>query len=129
MERKTKGNIAELRFLLKAIDLGLNVSYSYGETARYDFITDYLGRLSRVQVKSCWEGTIRNNTVSYVINLHSLSGSYKESEVDFIAGYLAPLDLWYIIPIAEVAGKSGITIYPHTEDIYQKYRKAWELLR
>ena len=48
------GEQAECAFMKAAMDRGLVVSKPFGDSARYDFIVDADGRLSRVQVKSAW---------------------------------------------------------------------------
>ena len=49
---KLQGEWAETRFLSEALRRGLQVAKPYGDSARYDFIVDSSGHLSRVQVKS-----------------------------------------------------------------------------
>src|SRR5205807_7693933 len=51
---KTRGEIAEALFIALATALGFVVSRPFGENCRYDFILDWHGRLSRVQLKSAW---------------------------------------------------------------------------
>src|SRR5436190_11956309 len=52
MQRKQIGEWAEMQFMARAAMNSLIVSKPWGETARYDFMTDHDGRLCRVQVKS-----------------------------------------------------------------------------
>ena len=49
---REKGDIAELKFLLKATENNLIVSKRLMGLLHYDFIVDYFGELSRVQVKA-----------------------------------------------------------------------------
>jgi hypothetical protein len=46
---------------------------------------------------------------------------YTKNEIDFIAAYIVPKDVWYIIPI-EVAGKrtSGVILSPHLKTSKQR---------
>jgi hypothetical protein len=52
-------------------------------------------------------------------------------EIDFVAAYLIPLDLWYIIPAGVVAMRKGsIWLAPwRRQSKYERYLEAWHLLR
>jgi hypothetical protein len=49
---KRRGEWAEMCFMMRAAELGLEVSKPWGETARYDFLVERGGHTARVQVKS-----------------------------------------------------------------------------
>ena len=86
------------------------------------------GRFLRVQVKST------TSKVDGSYDCHLSTGRqkpYTKNEIDFIAAYIVPKDVWYIIPI-EVAGKrtSGIILSPHLKTSkHARYKEAWHLLR
>ena len=52
-------------------------------------------------------------------------------EIDFVAAYIIPLDLWYIIPAGVVAMRKGsIWLAPwKRQSKYERYLEAWHLLR
>ena len=52
-------------------------------------------------------------------------------EIDFVAAYIIPLDLWYIIPAGVVAKRKGsIWLAPwNRRSKYERYLEAWHLLR
>jgi hypothetical protein len=52
-------------------------------------------------------------------------------EIDFVAAYIIPLDLWYIIPAAVVAKRKGsIWLSPwRRQNKYERYLEAWHLLQ
>ena len=53
------------------------------------------------------------------------------NEVDVIAAYLIPKDLWYIVPIEACTGK-GLWFFPDGSrkgSRFEKYREAWDYLR
>jgi hypothetical protein len=52
-------------------------------------------------------------------------------EIDFVAAYIIPLDLWYIIPAGVVARRKGsIWLAPwNRQSKYERYLEAWHLLR
>jgi hypothetical protein len=130
---KRKGELAELAFALKAVELGFSVSKPYGDSESFDFILGERGRLIRIQVKSAFTSA---DSWGYAINLvHNQSTAhYSPDEVDFIVAYVAPFDAWYIIPIAQVHGSNSIRLYPRGNRRggglnLEKYREAWHQLR
>jgi len=78
-----------------------------------------------VQVKS----TFSNRKGKYRCGVHGSRGAYVADAFDFIAAYLVPENLWYIIPAEKIEGKEGIMISPKLETAkYRDYREAWKLL-
>jgi hypothetical protein len=52
------------------------------------------------------------------------------SQIDFVAAYVVPEDSWFIIPAAEIRGKT-LFLPPKkraARSRYGKYREAWHLL-
>lgn len=129
-ERKLDGEEAEASFLLQAIRRGLRVAKPHGDSSKYDLIVDSSSRLSRVQVKSA-ANEARPNT--YNINLTSGGPKnrrpYSCAECDFIAAYIKPLDIWYILPMAEIAEVTSISFNPLADNVskYNQYEGAWHL--
>ncbi len=123
------GELAEARFLAKALSLGLIVSKPFGDSAKYDFIVEREGRMARVQVKSAWAPVRRPGR--YQINASPAmcrDGSrrpYRRSEVDFLVAYIAPEELWYVIPIKVLADTNHILLRTDGEDGFTRYREAW----
>ena len=124
--RKWAGEQAEAAFLNKATSLGLSVSKPWGDSERYDLIVGSGRRLSRVQVKSTQykhDGRCR-----YGINMRCRASLYTEKEIDFVAIYIVPLDLWYVIPVKACLNRRSLRFYPGTKNFrgrYEKYREAW----
>ncbi len=117
--------------MARAAGYGMGVSKALGRlVARYDFVVETKGGFLRVQVKS----TQRKEENSYACavhpNLHTRP--YAKGELDFIAAYVIPEDIWYIIPAAKVVnGKMGlISLSPSIPGHeYERYMEAWDLLR
>jgi len=134
---KRRGELAELAFMLWATTLGFAVSKPYGDSERYDFITDShepgrMPKLFRVQVKC--STTLLNG--QYHINAHRrVNGRaipYKLTEIDFIAAYILPEDTWYLIPLADILNLTSLLFRSQkdrTPGLYDPYREAWHLLR
>lgn len=125
---KKRGEWAELRFMAAAAEHGLTVTRPWGDCSRYDFVSEYEGCFWRVQVKATGQKLYH----SYACNVRSGGREkYKENEIDFLAAYIIPLDIWYIVP-AEVAviGHSRITLSPHLPGSkHARFREAWDLLK
>ncbi len=126
---RLRGEMAELCFFARAALLGLKVSKPFAACIPYDVIVGYARHLYRVQVKS---------TLQFVSGSHprylcqagpsSMPGLYSPDEVDFIAAYIIPLDLWYIIPIRAIRGRV-ISLRPDKPgNRYHQFRERWDLL-
>jgi hypothetical protein len=123
---KLRGEWAELKFMTKATEQGLRVSKPWGEVSRYDFLVEYNGVVSRVQVKS----TMFKDRGGYSCSVRGSSGPYVGDAFDFLAAYLIPEDVWYIIPAEKIKGQGSIALYPRLERAkYRGYREAWNLLK
>jgi len=120
---KRRGEWAEMCFMMRAAELGLEVNKPFGDSASYDFIVQKGGRMARVQVKS----TIVRQNDGYVCQVHrSLGATYESNAFDFLAVYLILEDTWYIIPEKMLRGKYNILLNPRLKQSrYEPYREAW----
>jgi hypothetical protein len=122
---KLRGEWAELCFMVRAAELGLQVSKPWGETAHYDFVVEGDGQFNRVQVKS----TMFVDRGGYSCSVRGASGPYEKDAFDYAAVFLIPEEIWYIIPEKEIEGQGSVAVYPHLKrSKYGKYREAWDLL-
>jgi hypothetical protein len=109
----------------RAAEHGLCVSKPWGETSPYDFVVETGGKLWRVQVKSTWS----MNRGVYVISIRKQKGGYPPGSYDFLAAYLIPIDMWFIVPENKVRAKLSVGLFPETKrSKYLAYREAWKLL-
>jgi PD-(D/E)XK endonuclease len=123
---KQRGEWAEMCFMARAAAHGLCVTKPYGDSAQYDFIIEHQGHFLRVQVKS----TKRKRKDHYCCNVLTSCKPYKLSQIDFVAAYVIPLDIWYIIPVRAFCGRWYIHLSPDLKSSkYGQYREAWDLLR
>jgi hypothetical protein len=123
---KQRGEWAELRFMTRAAEHGLSITKPWGEMAHYDFAIEHKGHFLRVQVKS----TMYKRRHSYLCNVRGSNGPYGANQIDFVAAYLIPADLWYIIPAYAFRGKPHVYLSPHLKvSQYGRYQEAWHLLR
>jgi PD-(D/E)XK nuclease superfamily protein len=108
--------------------LGLVVLHPYGDSLTYDLGIEQSGRLLRVQVKS----TTFQRGETYELNLTGPGGRrYKKGDLDMFAVYVAPVDVWYILPfgVMERRGTSLQLTPGRAAEKYAEYLEAWGLLR
>jgi len=123
---KQRGEWAELCFMARAADRGLNVSRPHGDSASYDVGVESNGRFLRVQVKP----TTYQIEGAYTCNLAGTRHRrYARDTVDFFAVYLVPLDVWYIFPFEIVEGNASLHLMPQKGRKFSQYMEAWNLLR
>jgi hypothetical protein len=126
---KRRGECVELCFMARAAQEGVRVTKPYGETAHYDFAVEHDGEFFRVQVKSTMFREPGSKD-GYSCMTRGARGPYKRDAFDFLAAYVIPEDVWYIIPGEELLGQTAMTVYPKAESSkYAPYKEAWNLLR
>jgi hypothetical protein len=126
---KERGEWAELQFMARATGMGFGVAKPWGESRPYDVGIEQDGRYMRVQVKS----TIYKVGNSYVCNTRPDNDlrPYTMAQIDFMAAYVIPVDVWYIIPArVATALKGNIWLSPHKKGHkYECFMEEWELLK
>ena len=124
---KRRGEWVEMQFMARAAAHGLTVSKPWGDSARYDFAVEYNGRFYRVQVKS----TSYKSGRFYVCGWCPPGGQrpYTAQDIDLLAAYIIPEDIWYILPVSVVAShKRGIALAPDRPDNrHFPFMEAWHL--
>src|SRR5258707_725437 len=88
-----RGEWAEMCFMIRAAEHGLSVTKPWSGMSHYDFVVEYKAHFARVQVKS----TIFKKGRSYCCSVCGSRGPYVGDPFDFVAAYLIPEDIWYII--------------------------------
>ena len=124
---KDRGAWAELCFAMRAMQEGLRPARPWGEPSGYDFLVHHKStRIFRVQVKS----TICEMGTGYECTMRTCHHPYKKDSFDFVAAYVIPEDVWYILPEKLVRGMSTVGLYPDMVGAkYDAYKEAWYLLR
>jgi PD-(D/E)XK endonuclease len=130
---KRRGEIVEIAFMHKAADMGFAVTKPYGDSEAYDFIVDSGSRLWRVQVKSCAfrKGlTYQLRAAHHSGNIRA-AGPYTADQIDFLAVYIMPVGVWYMIPVNAFTPSTCLCLLPHlpvAAGKYEQFREAWHLL-
>lgn len=123
---KVRGEWVELKFMMRAIELGLHLNKPWGEVMPYDFVIEHRARFARVQVKS----TMFIDRGGYSCTVRGCDGPYEGDPFDYLAAYIFQEELWYIIPAKLVVGQGSIALYPRLKRAkYGPYKEAWHLLR
>ena len=123
---KARGEWVESVFVARASGHGLAVSKPWGESRSYDFVIGRPGRFVGVQVKS----TMVESGVGYACAVKKNNKAYSRGEFDFLAAYVIPQDVWYIIPASKIEGKESVGLCSKSNHArYEEYREAWQLLR
>lgn len=125
-EPKARGEWGESVFMVRAVEHGLPVSRPWGESNSFDFVVGKPGRFVSVQVKST---TVKNGG-GYVCSVRQNNAKYARGAFDFLAAYVIPEDVWYLIPAKKLAGRGYVTLCSNSgEAKFEEYREAWHLLR
>jgi hypothetical protein len=134
---KELGDLGELAFVLAATAKGLPVAKPFGDCRRYDLIVDSGRRLLRIQVKSVFRRSKRGNYEVHASRQRlSTRLPYTALDIDFVAAYIAPKDIWYLVPVSVILTRTCICLYPDGSRKkkdkgtarYEKYKEAWHLL-
>ena len=124
---KSKGELAELRFLCAAASRRLIVAKPWGDSLPFDFLVGTADRFFRVQVKSTSAPHCRGYHLCCF--RPGTRAGYSGREIDFLAAYVVPADTWYIIPHRALGGRKTITLFPdRAESSWEHFREAWYLL-
>lgn len=124
-DKKLRGEWAELCFMVRAAEHGLQLSKPWGEMRSYDFVVGRPRHFVAVQVKS----TIAELGTGYVCTVRGGHKPYPPGSFDFLAAYVVTENAWYIIPEEDTWGKNCVALYPGSKKSkYEKYREAWRLL-
>ena len=124
--------------MYRASSEGIAVAKPYGDSRPYDFLVQYKNRLLRVQVKSTFVMPRSSGSVGFhvIVGRSTRKGvaSYSSDEIDFVAAFIAPVDVWYVIPVGELGKRHTIFFYPNGSKmpfagLYERFREAWDLLK
>ena len=114
MISKEKGNIGEAVILAEFVKRGIQCSIPFGDTARYDLIAEFGGKLNKIQIKYCNQITENNSVTCPCASStnHTTNKHYTtyQNDVDYIACYVVPMDKCILVPIEEIGNKKSITV-------------------
>ncbi len=124
---KSKGELAELRFLCAAAERGLTVAKPWGDDLPFDFLVGTGRVFMRVQVKSTSARQCRGYHLCCF--RPGTRAGYSRAEIDFLAAYVVPANAWYVIPHAALGGRKTLTLFPgRPGGTWERFQHAWHLL-
>ncbi len=130
VDKKHRGEWAEMIFMARATELGMGVSKPWGETRSYDFVVGRPGHFVAVQVKSTIQEISEELKKGYSCSVRRGRTTYRRGSFDFLAAYVIYEDAWYIIPEKLILGMKWISLATNCEKSrYEEYREAWHLLK
>lgn len=127
-DKKARGEWAESVFVARAGEQGLTVSKPWGDSSSFDCVVGRPGKFVGVQVKSTVAKV--ESGKGYICSTCSSDKVYRAGAFDFLAAYVIPEDVWYIVPAKLIRGLRSISLCTEGgEAKYEEYREAWGLLR
>lgn len=133
---KRQGTIYEAKFVVEALERGLDPHPCPGEYLAHDFlVTNSAGEVYKTQVKgTACEEAAKRRTKRYKV-LATTGNKVKTAidctKVDLLVAYVEPSNAWYIIPCMQLSCKT-IWLYPDNPKSvaqYEKYKGKWNLFK
>jgi hypothetical protein len=130
---KRRGSQYEAAFVTQALKRGLDILEPYGDYMPYDIMVQNAdGRIQRVQVK----GTGARIKGKPGFKIIAASGNTTKTpinpeEVDVLAAYVEPEDVWYLIPVVKLTGNVSVYLNPHSKvnGRYEVWKEAWNVFQ
>ena len=120
---KRIGERAELRVAARISELGGTVSFPHGESAGYDLVAEFSGKVSRLQVKST---ETKDGQAYRVYSRRNKNTPYTTLDCDMFVCEV-PYS-YYVIPVDKVGGTNR-SYKKHPMCDWEEYREAWYLLK
>jgi PD-(D/E)XK endonuclease len=123
---KLRGEWVESVFVARVSEQELAVSKPWGDSKSFDFVVGRSGRFVSVQVKSTTVATHGG----YMCTVKKNNQRYARGSFDFLAAYVIPEDVWYIVPARKFTGRVTLILCSQSGGAkYEEYRERWDLLR
>jgi len=138
VDNKRSGAVYEYKFFAQAMERGLEVFVPAGDHLPQDcHVVNENGKVFRVQIKGT-RASVNEGLCRKIPRYRLSTGSGQKGkkiinckEVDIVVGYVAPLDIFYILPCKILKGVST-WVYPgdpKTKAFTEKYRENWDILK
>ena len=146
-EKQKNGLVSESLVTTALLSRNIPFCIPYGSFDEFDFVAKTSSGFKAIQVKTCfWD----NSKKRYIVSLcttHRKGGEalsnkkYTTDSFDFLIAVCHSPLTFYVIPVAEIAGRRSITLYPNgvpdssfdnirykNMNNLESYRECWELL-
>jgi hypothetical protein len=129
MHATAKGTIAEKKFALRCLELGIPVLTPLIDQNGFDYVIQRGDSFEKIQVKSTANKDKRSkNSYKLSIKRGAVGVEYNESHFDYLVCYIFEPNLFYIIPFGSFSATT-IRITPNSIKCkYANYKEAWCLL-
>ena len=124
--KKKRGEWVELKFMAEAAERNLPASKPLGDSEHFDVVVGRTGKFVGVQIKSVTHRSA--NGEGYLAPVRNSKGPYPAGAFDFIAVYVVPENVWYILPAKEILGMRSVSLCTPACR-WEKYREAWKSLQ
>ena len=125
-DKKKRGEWVEMKFMAEAAERNLPTCKPFGDSENFDVVVGRPGKFVGVQVK-CTVFRSKNGE-GYICSTCSSHKLYRAGAFDFLAAYVVPEDVWYILPGKEIVGMRSVSLCTPGSK-WEQYRAAWGLLR
>jgi len=125
---KTIGAAGEQLFYSRALRRGFNVSVPIGDNSRYDCLIDTSTKIHRIQIKTSSKPDGHSGRYGFSLMHGSVGHTYDGEDFDFFALVCLDVDVLYIVPIAELEGRTTAKVRRGVETRLEQYREAWSQL-
>jgi hypothetical protein len=119
------GAIAESKFQTECLERDFE-PHMPATPMPWDFIVTCPAGMLKVQVKS---SSVRDGQCYSVVTSSGCKGKLKMSnEVDIVACYIPPENMWWMIPRYDLGGKTiKLNPEPTSKSRYKKYQENWSI--
>ena len=113
MTTKQLGNIGEAKTLSKFVEMGIPVYVPFGDNEKSDLISEFNGKLNKIQVKTSEK--IKDSIITFSLvssTMHRKDGvkhKYTKEEIDYFSLYNLEADMLLLVPIEILDGKCAIS--------------------
>lgn len=129
---QARGNRHELAVALRLSEEGGSVGWPFGEGAAWDLLSDFNGKVNRIQVKGS-DAVKSNGTVEVNLTKGSKhTARYMKEDCDYVVAVAGSVGM-YVIPVEDVKHYKLFTWTGgrHRGKLpkYDQYKEAWHLLK
>ena len=134
---KRKSVSYEYQFFTRALEEDLDVFIPAGDYLHQDcLVMNGAGRVFKVQIKGT-ASAITENRSTPRYKIQACTGSANKvpidcTKVDIVVAYIAPRNVFYVVPCLELAHTVGPWFYPDSQESkgkYEIYRENWGLFK
>ena len=124
-----QGIIAEKRFALRCLELGVPVLSPLIDQNGFDYVIQKGNDYEKIQVKSTLSMDKKKpNTYRFSVKRGGAGVKYNKGDYDYLVCYIFELDLFYVIPFDYIT-VLNIRISPLSQRCkFSHYKEAWGLL-